>query len=1611
MLSRLACYPTVRLMVIIWLVAWIALPPAAWSNPSGGTVRTGSATVSGGPGNLTVHQSSGRAIIHWNDFSINKGETTTFVQPGVNSATLNRVTGGATSNINGMLNANGKLYLVNPNGVVIGTSGRVNAAGFTASTHDVTDSEFMAGGNMRFRGTSRASVINHGKIRATEGDVTLIARQVENHGKIRAPKGSVNLAGAMEVLVKPSGEQRVYIKSGDGSVANSGSIHAAAAELRAAGGNEYALAINNSGTIRATAVDRSGGRIVLRAGSGITQNSGSLIAKSDAPGKNGGRIDVTGQKVWLTKTSRIDASSKYAKGGTVNVGGGYQGKDATILNAQVTAVEKGSTIKATGGTQGGTAIVWSDETTRFYGDINVEGAAGATPGSYLPGTGGFAEISSKGYLDFNGTVTTGGGKILLDPSNIYIGTVDSNMTPTPGSTLLLESSAAVSSIDVATLELLLASSDVEVRTSGDFHGDSGIYGTLRGDNASGNIFVVNDLMYTSDFKLTLTAHNDIVVVARLENLGSGDIDLVAGIGGGPLPYGNNGSLQTDTGFGIWFVPSHGGSVFVGGGPMAGPDAYVATNGALSVYGYNVSVQASAIDDSFAQLGGPNTTGSINVVAVNDIIVAGSERESGYAQIGNGGMSATAGATIDGTIMLSANGTLSVTAGSGPGAYAQVGHGGSGFNTGAGGVGIAATMFISATNVVVSTVGGGQNSYAQIGHGGYSSNVVFNPADPGFIYGDILFSNLTNLSLTTGVAVAGYAQVGHGGFMAQMAQTSGNISVPAQGGVHLTTSAFSESNYAQIGHGGTSSSSTHIDGNIQVGTAGTTAVVLTANEYASAQIGHGGDSALNSVYTHGNITVSGQSIVLTAPTSATPGLGLGSNYAQIGHGGIYFASKGDVPDIVGNINIAAGSLTLTGGNTSGADYAMIGHGGMFAGANSILGNITVTHNGTVRLDGGGTFYLSFAQIGHGGGATVGGCVCGSTGTIRGNISVTGTGDIYLTGGFDPTGVGDAEGSNALIGHGGGGLYGTPASELSGNITVSGTAITLTGGQDGVTYAQIGHSSTGFASSAGMPVLSGNISVTFDTALLLFAGTGAGSSSGGSYAQIGHGGDPATGFDFDPIAHNISGDITITGTSPSSFVSVVAGNGCGCYGANYALIGHGGNGFLADPATFGEVSGAITGNITVRAGSLFIQGGTYEGAFAQVGHHTAAYDLSLLLSPLPPTFTGTSITGNIVVSLAGDLTMRGGTADFTSVHVGHGSFADEFSLGSRNGQIVVQVGGETSLVNGTGTDAVWWIGHLAADRSLITNAEILFQTDTLDYDAGALSANSLINQQFADMLAANLARGTFTFLSTNTGGGLQFNGGVSGTSLFDLNVLSSGNLAISAPLANGGSLFLASGFDGTSGILAAPGAPLVDAARFTAPSADLFDINVNAGLVFGNDISMVAGRSTTISAGSTVSAGDHFLAIVDNFNAMRPDYGASSVFYNFGSIRATTAELFAVDPTQVILGDFPALQGELRGIWYGDANSIRGANYKLRLPVPPMPVVPDMNPDTIPGLAFEDNSDDRLRKPLKQRINQQFSIFYADTAQLPAADRARLWLSSYQVVPKTTVDMSTTVFMGE
>src|SRR6185369_5303771 len=175
----------------------------ALANPVGANVVSGSVGFAQAGSTLTVTNTPG-AVINWQSFSIGAGETTRFVQQSAASSVLNRVVGTDPSSILGTLSSNGRVFLINQSGILVGAGAKIDTAGFVASTLNLSNEDFAAG-RLRFTNPNSgvaASVQNYGDITtATGGQVYLVGGNVENHGLITAPNGEILLAAGSSVQI------------------------------------------------------------------------------------------------------------------------------------------------------------------------------------------------------------------------------------------------------------------------------------------------------------------------------------------------------------------------------------------------------------------------------------------------------------------------------------------------------------------------------------------------------------------------------------------------------------------------------------------------------------------------------------------------------------------------------------------------------------------------------------------------------------------------------------------------------------------------------------------------------------------------------------------------------------------------------------------------------------------------------------------------------------------------------------------------------------------------------------------------------------------------------------------------------------------------------------------------------------------------------------------------------------------------------------------------------------------------------------------------------------------------------------------------------------------
>src|SRR5690606_1594911 len=95
---------------------------------------------------MTVGQEADRAVMEWQDFSIGEGYRVHFDQE-AHQAILNRVTSDNPSKILGELTAGGSVWLINPNGVLIGQGAVINTRSFLATTLHINDNDFVNPGS------------------------------------------------------------------------------------------------------------------------------------------------------------------------------------------------------------------------------------------------------------------------------------------------------------------------------------------------------------------------------------------------------------------------------------------------------------------------------------------------------------------------------------------------------------------------------------------------------------------------------------------------------------------------------------------------------------------------------------------------------------------------------------------------------------------------------------------------------------------------------------------------------------------------------------------------------------------------------------------------------------------------------------------------------------------------------------------------------------------------------------------------------------------------------------------------------------------------------------------------------------------------------------------------------------------------------------------------------------------------------------------------------------------------------------------------------------------------------------------------------------------------
>lgn len=323
-------YEAIAMFVAITVVALLlfsgttyALDPGAL--PTGGRITSGKGSIATTGNQMTIKQSSKKMIADWDTFNIGTQAGVAFRQPNSKSVALNRIYDQNPSQILGSLTANGRIYLINPAGIVFGEGSQVNVGGLVASSLNIADQDFLKGKYIFTNDGNAGNVINQGNISVIPGGVVaLIGPSVSNEGTITATKGDVVLAAGDQVTLNLNRNGLISYTVDKGAIdalaANSGLIKAdgglVVMTAKAADSLTSAV-VNNSGVIEAQTLKKKSGRIMLMSDmeNGQTIVDGTLDASAPSRG-DGGFIETSAASVKVSDTAIITTFAPKGKSGT-----------------------------------------------------------------------------------------------------------------------------------------------------------------------------------------------------------------------------------------------------------------------------------------------------------------------------------------------------------------------------------------------------------------------------------------------------------------------------------------------------------------------------------------------------------------------------------------------------------------------------------------------------------------------------------------------------------------------------------------------------------------------------------------------------------------------------------------------------------------------------------------------------------------------------------------------------------------------------------------------------------------------------------------------------------------------------------------------------------------------------------------------------------------------------------------------------------------------------------------------------------------------------------------------------------------------------------------------
>ena len=387
----------------------LAFNAQAGGLPTGGQVVSGSAQIQQGADGTVITQTTPTAALNWQSFDIAADKGVRFEQPSANSVAVNRVVGNTASDIQGRMDANGQVWLINPNGVLFGKSAQVNVGGLVASTLDTADP--AGSGDVKFSGDSAAKVVNKGKITAADGGyVALLGKGAINQGVITARLGTVALGAgsAMTLTFTDNHLLNVQVTQNqlDSLAANHELIVADGGRVFMSAGARDSLvasAVNNTGVVQAQTVEQHDGKIVLMGGmqAGTTSVAGTLDASAPSGG-NGGSIETSAAQVKVADGAKITTRAKDDQSGTWLI----DPTDFTVSSGSGAQTTSGIGATTLGNNlQTGNVAIQTANAGTQAGDINVNADVSWTSSNALT-------LTAQNNVNLNANITAADGSVV-----------------------------------------------------------------------------------------------------------------------------------------------------------------------------------------------------------------------------------------------------------------------------------------------------------------------------------------------------------------------------------------------------------------------------------------------------------------------------------------------------------------------------------------------------------------------------------------------------------------------------------------------------------------------------------------------------------------------------------------------------------------------------------------------------------------------------------------------------------------------------------------------------------------------------------------------------------------------------------------------------------------------------------------------------------------------------------------------------------------------------------------------------------------------------------------------------------------------------------------------